>query len=179
MIQLSRLVADLASTLSGTLSHHGKPGVPRAAPFDVERYLGPWRVIAAIPLAPELGAFNPVESYARAADGSIDVQYQFQKGSFAAERETRKMVADIKPGTGDAEWGVRLLGPLHAQYVVAHVEDDYSAAIVARDARDHVWILARAATPPTETIERLRQMIFDMGYDEDKLVFFPQSHSAA
>jgi apolipoprotein D and lipocalin family protein len=129
-------------------------------------------------LAPEIGAFDPVESYDQAADGTINVTYEYRKGGFSAEKEIKKMIAEIKPDTGGAEWGVRLLGPLTAQYVIAHVEEDYSAAIVARDARDHVWILARSAPLPDEQLKRYRSKIADMGYDLGKLVLFPQSYRA-
>src|SRR6185437_13210920 len=46
----------------------------------------------------------------------------------------------------NAVWGVQVFWPIKAQYVVAWLKSDYSQVIVARDARDYTWVMARTPT---------------------------------
>jgi apolipoprotein D and lipocalin family protein len=69
---------------------------------------------------------------------------------------------------------MQFIWPIKAQYIVAYLDPGYTETIVARDARDYAWIMAR--TPRISDgsfaadVERLRQM----GYDTSKLRRVPQ-----
>jgi apolipoprotein D and lipocalin family protein len=72
---------------------------------------------------------------------------------------------------------VRTVWPLQQQYVICHLEPDYSVAIVARDARDYVWILAREPEMDDRRFAAYRQQIEAIGYDMTKFSRYPQDGS--
>jgi len=159
---------------SGCAATSSNP-VPRVANVDLARYMGPWYVIASIPLSLEKGAHCPVETYSRNPDGSIATVFQFRKKSFDGTLETKPTLAEVQADASNAEWKVRTIWPMKNQYVISHLEPDYSAALIARDRRDHVWILSR--TPKISDAKRAeyQQKIASYGYDVSKLHYFPQN----
>ena len=150
----------------------GEP-VPRARNVDLGRYMGPWFVLGGIGLWIEKGAHDAMETYAKNPDGSIATIFQFRKDAFDGTVETKPILAWADPSTGDAEWRVRTIWPLKQQYVISHVEPDYSVAIVARDSRDYVWILSRTPRISDEDFERYRKQIAAMGYDLSQFSKYP------
>lgn len=151
--------------------------VPRVAAVDLARYAGPWFIIGSIPLSLEKGAHNPVETYTPQADGTIKTVFEFRKDAFDGELETKPTKAKIVEGSHNAEWKVTLIWPFKGQYVISHLEPDYSSAIIARDKRDHVWILSRTATLSESRMADYRARIVEMGYDIGKFELFPQNGS--
>ncbi len=63
---------------------------------------------------------------------------------------------------------------LREQYVVAWLAPDYSAVIVARDARDYMWLMARTPQIPETEYRHLLARIAAMGYDLPKVRKAPQ-----
>ena len=49
---------------------------------DLERFMGPWYVIANIPTFVEKGAHNAVENYRLDDDGTIATTFTFRKDGF-------------------------------------------------------------------------------------------------
>jgi apolipoprotein D and lipocalin family protein len=49
---------------------------------DLERFMGPWYVIACIPTFIETEAYNAVEDYRLELDGTIATTFTFNKGGF-------------------------------------------------------------------------------------------------
>ena len=74
--------AAAALLLGGCQSPAPLPTVPRV---DLQRFMGPWYVIASIPTFIEKGAHNAVESYRLDADGTIATTFTFRAGSFDGE----------------------------------------------------------------------------------------------
>ena len=147
---------------------------PVVAEVDLDRYMGDWYVIAHIPLRAEREAWDAVESYKRRDDGAIATTFTFRKGSFEAPLETMRPVGFVHPGTGNAVWGMRLVWPLRAEYRIAWLDPAYTQVIIARNARDYAWVMARTPSIPDADyaahVERLRAM----GYDVGKLRKVPQ-----
>lgn len=152
-----------------------QPPVPRVASVDIDRYMGPWFIIASIPLALEKGAHNPVETYSKNPDGTLATVFQFRKDSFLGTLETKPTVAEIQDDPSRAEWRVKLIWPIKGQYVISYLEPDYSAAIVARDQRDHVWILSRSPKLTPEKLALYKAKIGEYGFDVSKLYYFPHN----
>jgi apolipoprotein D and lipocalin family protein len=74
-------------------------------------------------------------------------------------------------------WGVQVFWPLKAQYIVAYLKDDYSQVIVARDARDYVWVMARTPTISEADYDALLAKVKGLGYPMDKIRKVPQQPS--
>ena len=72
---------------------------------DIDRFMGPWYVIANIPTFLEKGAHNAVETYSLNDDGTIATQLHLQ------ERQLRRQGQGVQPEGICAGYGVqRALG---------------------------------------------------------------------
>jgi apolipoprotein D and lipocalin family protein len=69
---------------------------------------------------------------------------------------------------------MQFIWPIKAEYIIAWVDDAYSETIIARTARDYVWIMARTPTLTPERYAALVQRVRDLGYDVSKLNKVPQ-----
>lgn len=148
--------------------------IPHAERVELPRFVGRWYVIANIPTAIEKDAYNAVETYELADDGTIPTTFTFNKGAFDGKpkRYTPKgFVLDTK---SNAIWGMRFVWPVKAEYVISHVDEAYSETIIGRSARDYVWIMARTPTIAEADYERLVERVRALGYDVSKLNRVPQ-----
>ena len=129
---------------------------------------------AHIPAWGEGNAYNGVESYALGEDGKVLTSYVFREGAFDGELETKEPVGVVRDTETNATWGMRFFGPFEFEYLVAHLDADYSETIVARTKRDYVWIMTRDAVISDERMDALTARLVDMGYDTSKLRRVPQ-----
>jgi apolipoprotein D and lipocalin family protein len=170
--RLRRLAGWLAAPL--LVAGCSQPAtIPNAGNVDIERFMGPWYVIANIPTFIERGAHNAVETYARDPDGTIATTFSFRRDAFdgkLVEYHPRGFVSEDSTSI----WGMRFIWPIKAEYVIAYVAPDYSQTIIARSARDYVWIMARTPTLPDEDYARLVAFVGELGYDTAKLERVPQ-----
>ena len=113
-------VLAFAVLLSGCGVNPQKVTVPVVPAVDLQRFMGPWYVIAVIPTFIEKDIYNAVESYELAPDGAILT--------------------------------------------------NYTETIIARSARDYVWIMARTPTIDEARYRELVGKVGAMGYDVNKLV---------
>ncbi len=150
------------------------PAITPVPNVDLPRFMGDWYVIATIPSWFEKDAWNPVETYRLEPDGRIDTLYRYRKGGFDGARKEIASTGFVTPGTGNAVWGVQLLWPIKAQYLITYVNDDYPQTIIARDKRDYVWVMARTPTIPQADYDALVERVRDLRYPMDRLRKVPQ-----
>jgi apolipoprotein D and lipocalin family protein len=167
--------ALLALAMTGFARATELPPITPVAHVDLPRFMGNWYVIATIPTRFEKGAHNAVESYALQPDGRVDTHFRFRPGSFTTPVKTIRSTGFVKAGTGNAVWGVQVIWPIKAQYIVAYLKDDYSQTIVARDARDYTWIMARTPTVSDADYAALVARVKQLGYSLDGLRKVPQA----
>lgn len=151
------------------------PPIKPVAPIDLPRFMGKWYVIATIPTRFEKDAYNAVETYGLQPDGNVDTLFRFRNGAFDTPVKTIHSTGYIKDGTGNAVWGVQVFWPIKAQYIVAYLNYDYSQTIVARDARDYTWIMARTPTIPQADYDALLLRVADLGYPRTRVRKVPQA----
>jgi apolipoprotein D and lipocalin family protein len=155
------------------------PSIKTVDQVDLPRFMGDWYVLAAIPASQERNAVNGVESY-RLRPGTtdvIDTTYVFREGAFDGELVTLRPTGYVEATGGGARWGMKFAwwqGPFRLEYLVAWLAPDYSRTIIARNARDYVWIMARTPALPSVQMEELVQVVKDLGYDTAKLRKVPQ-----
>ena len=167
------LIAMAAFVVAGC-SSVPRPPVPLVDHVDLERFMGDWYVIASIPTYIERDAWNAVESYRLEQDGSIATTFTFRSGGFdgPAKRYTpRGFVVDR---VSNAVWGMQFVWPVKADYRIAYLSDDYGQTVIAREARDYVWIMARTPSLSESDYARLTGFVASMGYDTSKLRKVPQ-----
>lgn len=160
----------LAACRSGAAE---KP-IPPVAHVNLAHYVGRWYVIAAIPTRIERDDYNPVESYRIEPDGAICTLFRFRHGTFTAPLKTVHSTATVVAHTGNAEWHVHLFWFLRLQYIIAWLSPHYSRVIVARDARDYVWLMARTRHISPRHYKAMVARVAAMGYDIAKLRKSPQ-----
>ncbi|MFM8516660.1 MAG: lipocalin family protein [Nevskiaceae bacterium] len=151
-----------------------KVTVPVVEKVDLNRFMGPWYVIGVIPTFIEKNIYNAIESYELAPDGTIRTTFTFNKGAFDGPAKRMEPKGFVIPGTNNAIWGMQFIWPVKAEYVISHVDNEYTETIIARSARDYVWIMARTPTIDDARYAALVKKVADMGYDMSKLVKVPQ-----
>ena len=142
---------------------------------DIDRFMGDWYVVANIPTFLEKGAHNAVETYARNDDGSIATTFTFRDGSFDGERKEYNPTGFIEDTQTNALWGMQFIWPIKADYRIVYLDEDYTKTVIARKARDYVWVMARKPQLTDKEYEKIRQFVASIGYDISKMNRVPQS----
>lgn len=140
---------------------------------EIPRYMGDWYVIASIPTAFEVGAYNAIESYRLDADGTIATTFTYRKGAFDGPLKTITARGFITDRATNATWGMRFIWPIKAEYLITYLTDDYSQTVVGRTKRDYVWIMARTPEIPADDYARIVDMLAAQGYDTSRLIKVP------
>jgi apolipoprotein D and lipocalin family protein len=167
-------IAGTGSILAMLAACSSTPTLPVAEKVDLERFMGDWYVIANIPTRLEVGAHNAVESYRMDRDGSIATTFTFREGAFDGPERVMRPRGFVRDDPSNAVWGMQFWWPIKAEYLVAHVDPDYTETIIARSRRDYVWIMARTPQIPEADFKRLERKVADLGYDVSKLQRVPQ-----
>jgi len=141
---------------------------------DIKRFMGPWYVIACIPTFIETEAYNGIETYRLDPDGSIDTVFTFNKGGFDGPPKRYNPRGFIVDTVNNSTWGMQFLWPFKSEFLITHLNEDYSQTIIGRNKRDYVWIMARTAQIPEADYLRLVKELEGQGYDISKLRKVPQ-----
>ena len=161
-----------AATLSGCSSN--QPELATVDYVDLERFMGPWYVIANIPTSVEKGAHNAVETYSLNDDGTIATHFTFRKDSFDGKRKDYNPKGFVFDTETNARWGMRFIWPIKADYRIVWLDDDYSMTVIGRQARDYVWIMARTPTISDVDYDMLVDFVESIGYDISEVQTVPQ-----
>ena len=169
------LIACLFLLSSGCAGARNLPPIVPVANVDLPRFMGDWYVIATVPTRFEKNAFNALETYVLQPDGDVATSFRFRDGAFDGKLKKIHSTGFVKDGTGNAVWGVEVFWPIKAQYIVAYLKDDYSQTIVARDARDYLWVMVRTPTVSQADYDRLIDKAEHYGYRAADIRKVPQA----
>ena len=143
-------------------------------PIDLPRFMGDWYVIAHIPAFIEDEAFNGVESYRLAEDGTIPTTYTFNNGGFDGPLKTYHPKGFVHNQETKAEWRMQFVWPFKAAYLIVYLDDRYETTIIGVPDRGYAWIMARTKTLPEKRYQELVSLLADTGHDLTKLRRVPQ-----
>lgn len=172
-ITRTKLSSLLAVVLTGCATS-SLPPVNTVTNVDLPRFMGDWYVIAHIPTSIEKQAYNAIESYKLNADGTIATTFKFNKGALNGEAKKYEPKGFVVPNTGNALWGMQFIWPIKAEYKIAYVDANYQTTVIARTARDYVWIMARKPHLEATEYKKLTDYVAGLGYDMSKLRAVPQ-----
>jgi len=141
---------------------------------NIEQFMGDWYVIASIPTSIEKEAYNAIESYRLAEDGTIETTFTFNKGAFEGPLKTYRPRGFIRDKQSNAVWGMQFFWPFKAEYRIIYLTEDYSQTVIGRTKRDYVWIMARKPAMSEEDYNRILDFLKAQGYDLSKLRKVPQ-----
>jgi apolipoprotein D and lipocalin family protein len=142
---------------------------------DLGRFMGPWYVIGTIPWVVERNNVGTMDIYGMRPDGKIDITYVFHRKVLSSKREEMHAVGTVIDRKSNAMWGVQLLWPFQAPYLVIDLSFDYGTTIIGHPSRDLIWIMARTPTIPETTYQALLKSAASQGYDAKRIVKVPQS----
>jgi apolipoprotein D and lipocalin family protein len=141
---------------------------------DIKRFMGSWYVISCIPTFIETEAFNGVETYTLNSDGTIDTVFTFNNGGFDGPLKRYNPRGFIVDTVNNSTWGMQFIWPIKAEYLITHLNEDYSQTVIGRNKRDNVWIMARTPQIPEDDYQKLVKELENQGYDVAKLRKVPQ-----
>lgn len=145
---------------------------------DLARFMGRWYVLAHIPidnfLASEADAYNAVEEYELAADGTIPTTFTFRAGSFDGPAKKFTPTGFVHDERTNTEWRMQFLWPFKSAYLILYLDENYEKTIIGVPDRSHAWIMARTPDLPEGEYERLVDELQRLGYDLTGLREVPQ-----
>lgn len=165
----------IMSSLLIACTHNIKQPLPNAGEVNLERFMGSWYVIANIPTFIEEGAHNAIESYSMNDDGTIATTFTFNQDSFTGELKSYHPTGFVS-STSNSIWGMQFIWPIKAEYVIAYLSEDYQQTIIARSARDYLWIMARTPQIDEEIYLDLVKRAAEMGYEIEKIQTIPHNY---
>jgi apolipoprotein D and lipocalin family protein len=161
------LFACLCALLPGCTS---LPPIPTVSQVDLNKFMGDWYVIACIPTLLEKNIYNPVESYKLLSDDKIQTTFTFHQDSFDGPIKRYNPTGYVIENTGNALWGMQFIWPIKAEYRIVYLDKAYQTTIIARNARDYVWLMARSPTMAENQYNAYISQIGAMGYDVSKVI---------
>ena len=160
------ILAGLLLSGCQSVQHPPLTHVPKV---DLARFMGDWFVIASIPTFIEENAYNAVESYRLADDGTIDTTFTFRDGGYDGEVKTYTPRGFVLDRASNAVWGMQFIWPFQADYRIVYLAPDYSQTVIGREKRDYVWIMAREPQIPEADYQRIVRFIAEQGYDTSRI----------
>ena len=110
--------------------------LPTAENVNIDLFMGRWYVHGYTPIIVDKNAHNAIEHYRLDSDKKIQTTYQFRDGGFDGEIKTHTPVGWVDDKVGsNAEWHMQFIWPFTANYIILHVDADYSETIVAHPSR--------------------------------------------
>jgi apolipoprotein D and lipocalin family protein len=159
---------------SAPMNAKAKLPLKTVAHVDLKRYVGDWRVIANVPYFAERGCVDSIEGYRLRPDGRMDNYFTFRKGSFDAPQKQIHALATVYNHETNAEWRVRFLGLINAQYFITDLDPEYRWTVVTHPSRKYGWIMAREKTLPEATYQGILKRLEAQGYEASQFQKVPQ-----
>jgi apolipoprotein D and lipocalin family protein len=168
--------AAVIAALYASGCQHPAP-IATVSQVDLQRFMGDWYVIAAIPTFIEKDAYNAVESYRLDSDGTIDTTFTFNKGALDGKQKRYHPRGFVRDTQSNAAWGMRFVWPFKADYRIVHVSADYGLTVIGRPQRDYAWIMARSPTIADQDYNAMVELLKQQQYDTSQLRKVPHNQS--
>lgn len=141
-----------------------------AVPYvDLQRYLGTWYEIAAIPQRFQKGCVGSTAEYSLRKDGDIQVVNTCLEGTLDGKIRKASGKARVVDRTTNAKLKVTFFWPFWGSYWIIGLDEDYRWAIVGHPGRNYLWILSRTPQMDDVLYGDLLKLIADKGYDLTKI----------
>jgi apolipoprotein D and lipocalin family protein len=154
------------------------PALDTVESVDLERYAGRWYQIALIPNRfQDQCVRNTTAEYGLRADGRLDVTNRCLRADGSAD--SAEGIARVVDPDSKARLEVSFVSLLGLElfwgdYWIIDLDPDYQHVVVGTPSRRYGWILAREPQLPTATLDRLKAVLADQGYDPERFETSPQ-----
>jgi len=142
--------------------------------MDIDKFLGPWYVIALLPSFLEKDGVNGVETYTLDKKGNIRVEYILYKGSPEGKRTVMHQKGWILDPETNTEWLIQPLWPLKLPYLIIDLAEDYRYTVIGTNNYKYVWIMARAPSLSPEDYSGILSRLAERGYKVEDIQLMPQ-----
>lgn len=146
----------------------------RPANVDLPRYMGRWYVIAIIPYFLESKYVGSYTDWSLREDGKIDDRYTAHPKTFDASPSNFHFVDSVVPDSGNGEWKVRIVWPIHVTQLTLYVDDDYRYTLLGLRDKSLGWIFARDPDVSDEVYRSLLARFDALGFDASRFRRVPQ-----
>lgn len=160
----------------------GASAVQPVERVEVDRYLGTWKQLAAIPQWFDVACLrDTTATYALNPDGTVRVANRCG-GPFGSTISItgRARVADTQTNAQLQVTFLNIGGPIYTgtNYVIVGLADDYSWAVVTDPRRTSAFVLSRTPTQPPAVIAEMQSILTANGLDTCRLRVTPQAGGA-
>ena len=152
--------------------------LPTAENVNIDRFMGRWYVHGYTPIIVDKDAHNAIEHYRLDADKKIQTTYQFRDGGVDAKIKTLTPVGWVDEEVdSNAEWRMQFIWPFTSDYIILHIDADYSETIIAHPSRKYAWIMLRSDLVSDADYDRLLSKLNAVGYDTNLMQKLPHDWS--
>jgi apolipoprotein D and lipocalin family protein len=180
-VLLSTGVASAAPAPSGSAGF--EPLTPIAS-LDVDRYLGTWNQIAAVPQPFNLECARDTQANYSLIDPA-NIRVENTCTTWSGEQNRIIGNARVNDNVTNAQLHVSFPGvPTQenpegpTNYIVAYIADDYSWALVGDPLRTSGFILSRSSEVSTEKFREIRSVVESKGYNSTFILTSPTAGGA-
>ena len=143
--------------------------------LNLERYLGEWYEIARFQSGFEKNIFGATAEYSLREDGRIKVLNSGFKKNLDGPYTSIEAVAWRPDDNLPGELKVRFFKLFNADYFVFGLDhENYQWALVGNNERKFLWFLSRTPEISEKTLNMMKEMALEQGYDLTNLFFVPQ-----
>jgi apolipoprotein D and lipocalin family protein len=176
------LVAALAVISSGCAGQQlvvGTRKVSTVSSVDLNRYLGTWYEVAAIPQPFQKSCQSPSATYALREDGQLSVLSRCRKDSLEGDEQLTEGVARIVDRSSNAKLEVSFNGPFWGQYWIIDLGPEYEFAVIGQPNRQALTVLSRSPHLSDPTFAAILTRALEQGYDISQVRRVEQAPQAA
>jgi apolipoprotein D and lipocalin family protein len=146
------------------------PDLKVVSQLDLNRYLGKWYEMAAIPQFFQKNCVAATATYSLKDDDSIVVFNECRKKDLNGKIKSIKGKAWIPNPQEPAKLKVQFFWPFSGDYWVIDLGEHYEYAVVGNPTREYFWILSRTPKIDETLYEEILARARDQGYDTSKIM---------
>ncbi len=145
------------------------------APYvDIQKYQGPWYVIAYKPTFMDASWINTIESYTwNTEKGVYDVLTTYTKKPGGERKSISQELLPVK-GSNNASWVAKIWWFIRADYSIHKVADDYSWVVMGHPKRKYMYIMSRTPVMDEKLYKELYDFALNLGYKAEDIKRQPQ-----
>jgi len=155
------------------LSCNAEPPLAVASNVELSRFQGKWYEIARLPRTTQTDCHGTTAFYTQNSDGSLTFVNQCNVGSQTGPMKTLAMAATVPDSNVQAKLALDVGGYV-GDYWILEVDSNYQYAVIGHPSRLYFWILSRAPTLDSATVQGIIGRAQDNHFDMAQLEYTPQ-----
>ncbi len=155
------------------LSCNAEPPLAVASNVELSRFQGKWYEIARLPRTTQTDCHGTTAFYTQNSDGSLTFVNQCNVGSQTGPMKTLAMAATVPDSNVQAKLALDVGGYV-GDYWILEVDSNYQYAVIGHPSRLYFWILSRAPTLDSATLQGIVSRAQSDHFDMSQLEYTPQ-----